>query len=256
MRKRITYQIIFLFTVIVLVNNFCLAQEENPYIRKGNTNYEKGNFDEAEENYRKSLEKNANSYKGSFNLGDAYYKQGKFSEAANQFEMLASKKYGKDTIAKAYHNLGNSYLKNYLSLPKMIANDSLGSEKEKLLSNSVDAFKNALKNNPKDEDSRYNLAYASRLLKEQQKKNQQNKKDDKKDDKNKNEDDKKNQNKQDDKQEKKEDKQQQQKPEENKISKEDAQRLLDASKNEEKNTQEKLKKEKALMQKGKVEKDW
>lgn len=248
----IRYNSYLLPFVCSLLGAFSLfAQDDHVLIREGNKNYEKGKYSEAEQSYQQSLQKKNDSYKGTFNLGDAYYKQGKYKEAINQFQMLSNKKTSSDTLARAYHNLGNSYLKNYLSQPKMLANDSMNSDKESMLSNSVEAYKKALKNNPKDEDTRYNLSYASRLLKEQKKQNQQNKKDkdeDKKDNKD-------NKDKKEDKKDQKQDQKQEQKPQD-KISKEDAQRLLEASNNEEKNTQEKLKREKAVGKKTAIEKDW
>jgi len=249
-----------LYIVLVVLSSLSLhfeslAQDDPALIRQGNKNYEKGKYGDAEQNYLNSLQKNKDSYKGAFNLGDAYYKQGKYKEAINQFEQLATKKVSKDTIAKAYHNLGNSYIENYKSQPKMIANDSANADKEKMLTDGIEAYKKALKNNPNDEDTRYNLAYANQLLKQQQKQNQQNKKNkdqkkDKKDQEKDNKEDKdKDKNKQDNK-DKKQDKNQQQ------LSKEDAKRMLDASNNEEKNTQEKLKKERVAGKKGDIEKDW
>lgn len=252
MIARITYKLFFIAAVCIAGYSF--AQEDHILIREGNKNYEKGKYSDAEQSYQKSLQKKNDSYKGTFNLGDAYYKQGKYKEAINEFQILSNKKTSSDTLAKAYHNLGNSYLKNYLSQPKMIANDSMSADREKMLTNGIDAYKNALKNNPNDEDTRYNLSYASRLLKQEQKQNQQNKKDkdkDKKDKKDNKDKDNKDQNKKDQKQEQK-----QQQQAQNKISKEDAQRLLEASNNEEKNTQEKLKREKAQGKKAPIEKDW
>lgn len=245
------YNSYILLFVCSLIGTFAsFAQDDHVLIREGNKNYEKGKYSEAEQSYQRSLQKKNDSYKGTFNLGDAYYKQGKYKEAINQFQMLSNKKTSSDTLARAYHNLGNSYLKNYLSQPKMIANDSMNSDKESMLSNSVEAYKKALKNNPKDEDTRYNLSYASRLLKEQKKQNQQNKKD-----KNEDKKDNKDKDKKEDKKDQKQDQKQEQKPQD-KISKEDAQRLLEASNNEEKNTQEKLKREKAAGKKTPIEKDW
>ncbi len=228
------------------------SQEEKKFIREGNNQYQKKNFVEAEKNYTRGLNKNKDSYKGSFNLGDAYYKQGKFSEAAEQFQMLTHKASSKDTLSKAYHNLGNSLLK------------------EKKYQEGVDAYKNALKNNPNDEDTRYNLAYAQQMLKQQQqqqKKDKDKKDKDKKDNKDKKDDkDKKNDKDKDDKdKDKKDDKQkndkdkknkEDQKPKENQISKEDAKRLLDALQNDEKNLQDKMKKSKTRGTQGKIEKDW
>jgi len=214
------------------------AQSEKKHLKEGNTLYEKSDYNNAEKEYSKALSKNKNSYKSSFNLGDAYYKQGKYEEAANQFQLLTHSATSKDTLAKAFHNLGNSLLKS------------------KKYQESVDAYKNALKNNPNDKETQYNLAYAQQYLKQQQQQQQKNK--DKKDDKKEKKDDKKDkkekqeENKKD--QEKKEEEKKEQ--EKNKISKEDAKRLLDALQNDEKNLQEKMKKGKTKGVKIEIEKDW
>jgi Ca-activated chloride channel family protein len=237
------------------------AQQEKSLVKDGNKLYEQKKYTEAEQNYRKSIQKKKNT-EGDFNLGDALYKQKKFDEASQQFTQLAGTPGNKALAAKAYHNLGNSLLEN------------------KKLEESVDAYKKALINNPKDDETRYNLAYAQEKLKQQQKdkdnkdnkdkKNDKNKKDnknqdkkdDKKDDKNKdNKNQDKNQDKKDDKkdenkngQDKKDQKDQQQQP--NKLSKEDAERMLDALNNDEKQTQDKLKNKKLKGVKVKIEKDW
>ncbi len=217
------------------------AQSEKKHIKDGNEAYKKSDYTTAEKEYNKALGKNKDSYKGSFNLGDAYYKQGKYEEAANQFQLLTHHATSKDTLAKAFHNLGNSLLKS------------------KKYQESVDAYKNALKNNPNDADTRYNLAYAQQYLKqqqEQQKKEEEKKEKEKKEEKK----DKKEKEKEEKEKEKKEkeEKEKNDKPEEqkNKISKEDAQRLLDALQNDEKNLQDKMKKIKAKGTKAEIEKDW
>ncbi len=130
----------FLFSCLPFA--FCLlpftlkAQGEKKFIRNGNNLYENKNFSEAEKNYTRGLNKNKDSYKSSFNLGDAYYKQGKNEEAASQFQSLTHRATSKDTLSKAYHNLGNALVKS------------------KKYQEAVDAYKNALKNNPDDEDTR------------------------------------------------------------------------------------------------------
>ncbi|MCW3102102.1 MAG: hypothetical protein JWO09_542 [Bacteroidetes bacterium] len=228
------------------------SQQEKKYVVEGNKNYKDKKFPEAEKNFKAGLNKNKNSYSSSFNLGDAYYKQEKYEEAAEQFQLLTHRASSKDTLAKAYHNLGNSLLRL------------------KKYQESVDAYKNALRNNPNDEETRYNLAMAQQYLKQQQQQQQKNKdkdkdqKDDKKDKDNKKDQDKKDKDKKDQEQKDKEqkdrenkDKKDQKKPEENKnnISKEDAQRLLDALQNDEKNLQNKVKKGQRGM-KVQIEKDW
>jgi Ca-activated chloride channel homolog len=211
------------------------AQSDLKLIRDGNKKYNGDNFSDAETSYRKSLEKNNKSFEGEFNLGDALYKQGKYSEAADKFRNLSSQNLEKETLAKVYHNLGNSLLK------------------DQKLEESVEAYKRALQSNPKDEDTRYNLAYAMSQMKQEQQQ---------KDDKSKDKKDKKDENKKEEKQEqqkeekaeeKKQDAQEARKKEE-KISKEDAERILQALNNQEKEAQKKLGKKEAV--RIRIEKDW
>ena len=239
-----------MLAISCLFSTVTRAQQEKQFIYHGNDQYKKKNYSAAEKQYQSALSKNKDSYKGAFNLGDAYYNQGKYEDAANQFQLLTHRAASKDTLSKAYHNLGNSLLKS------------------KKYQESVDAFKNALKNNPNDEDTRYNLSYAQQMLKkqqEQQKKQQDKDKKDNKDnkdkkdkDKNKDKDkDKKDKDKQDkDKEKKDKDNKDQKKPDQNNISKEDAKRILDALQNDEKNVQDKVKKGKMNAVKVKIEKDW
>lgn len=224
-----------------------LAQKEKKFIFEGNKQYAAGNYSEAEKSYARALIKNKDSYKATFNLGNAYYQQGKYEEAAQQFQLLTHRATSKDSLAKAYHNLGNALmqLKKYQE--------------------GANAYKNALKNNPNDEDTRYNLAYAQQMLKQQQQQNKDNK--DKKDDKDnkdqkdeENKDDKDKEKKEQDKKDqeekdKKDENKEEEKPKKEEISKEDAQRLLDALQNDEKNLQDKHKKGKTGV-KIQIEKDW
>jgi Ca-activated chloride channel family protein len=250
---------------IVLQGSVVFAQKEKRDIHNGNKFYQQQKYAEAEASYRKSVEKTKESVAGNFNLGDALYKQKKFDNAAQKFNEIATTSDNKSVKAQAYHNLGNSLLES------------------KKLEESIEAYKKSLMNNPKDDQTRYNLAYAQEKLKQQQqqekndknknkdkkdqdKKNQdQNKKDQEKKDQDKKDQDKKDQEKKDkdqqdkdkndqDKKDKKD--QQGQQPQADKLSKEDAERMLEALKNEEKNTQDKLKNKKAKGVKKRIVKDW
>lgn len=259
---------------IVLQGFVVFAQKEKKDIHNGNKLYKQGDYAKAEESYRKSVEKTKESVAGNFNLGDALYKQKKFENAAQKFTEIASTSDNKAVKAQAYHNLGNSLLES------------------KKLEESIEAYKKSLMNNPKDDQTRYNLAYAQEKLKQQQqqdnndknkdknkdKKDQDKKDQDKKDkdekdkdkdqqDKDKKDQDKKDQDKKDedkkdkdkgdkDKQDQDKKDQQGQQPQPDKLSKEDAERMLEALKNEEKNTQDKLKNKKAKGVKGRIVKDW
>ncbi|MFI5164533.1 MAG: tetratricopeptide repeat protein [Bacteroidia bacterium] len=215
---------------------FAQTTDEQKLIRDGNKKYKEQKFPEAQKDYLDALSKKANSYRGTFNLGDAYYKMGKYKEASEQFESLTARKSSDDTLSKVYHNLGNSYLK------------------QKEFEKSINAYKNALKKNDIDDETRYNLAYAQRMLKQQeeQKKKQQQKKDqDKKNkDKNKDKNDEKNKDK------KKDDKKDQQQQNQQNVSKDDAQRLLEAMNNDEKKLRDKMNQQKVKVAKNQIEKDW
>ncbi len=244
-----------LIIILLLLPSLCIAQKDAKLIREGNKSFKKGEFKEAEINYRKSLEVNKASIKGEFNLGDALYELKDYEGSQQQFEAISKKIDDPIQRAEAFHNLGNSFL----------ATDKY--------QESIDAYKNALRNNPADMDTKYNLEYARQKLDEQQKQDQENKdenkdqdnKDDQEDQQDKKDQDQKDdQDKQDQKdQEKNQDqnqdeqqqKNQQQQPKQ--ISKQDAERMLEAMKNDEKKTIEKLQKANAKNAKvTKSEKDW
>lgn len=245
--KRTTITVIFVFAAAAL-----FAQQKK-YIHKGNELYRQQKYKEAEEDYRKSTADSASGSKtgnalGNFNLGDALYREKKYADAGAQFNKLASSANNKTLTARAYHNLGNSLLQS------------------NKLEEAIDAYKKSLLNNPKDDETRYNLAYAEQKLKKQQQQNkqgqqnknqnnqnQQNKDKQNQNDKNK---DNKDQNKQQQQNKQDQQKQQQNQQQPNQISKEDAERMLDALSNEEKQTQDKLK-DKRLHGTGKnIIKDW
>lgn len=255
---------LFLAMTIILTVAFgsaAFAQEPNDLITKGNKLYEEGKFGEAEMIYREGQEAGADPFISGFNLGDALFKQERYEEAANLFQTLPNLTDDKEQKAAAYHNLGNSFLK---------------AEK---FQESVDAYKQSLRNNPRDLETKYNLSYAKRMLQEQQEQQQQqDQNQDKKDNQEKKDDQQKHdQQQQDQKQDEKKDdeqkqdqqqqnqdqnkeeqqEQQQQQPQENKISKEDAERMLDALNQDEKEIRDRLEKQKVKKGvKGKIEKDW
>lgn len=242
------------YIILLLFPTLLFAQSEAKLIRHGNKEFKKRDYKAAEINYRKSLEKNNKSVKGEFNLGDALYELEDYENAAKLFQDLGKKEIPAEQLGEVFHNLGNTFL-----------------ETEKY-QESIEAYKNALRRNPADLDTKYNLEYARQKLKEQQEQEQEQKdkdKDQEKDqDKEKKDDEKKDQEKKDDQQDDKDQKQNddpnqkddqknQQKQQPKQISKKDAERMLAALNNEEKKTIQKLKKEKAKAAKGvKTEKDW
>lgn len=216
--------------MLLLAPFVAFSQKERYVLREGNNNYNNGRYKQAEQYYSEALKEKNNYFKAEYNLGNALYKQGKFADATGQYDVFIKNTGNKDTLTRAFHNLGNSYLK------------------QKKYEDAIKAYKSSLKLNPKDEDTRYNLAYAKKKL-EEQKKNDKGK--DNKDNKD-NKDEKKDQQKQENK-----DKKDGQK-EQPKMSKEEAQRMLEALKNAEQKLQELHNKKKGdkRYEKQNTDKDW
>ena len=217
---------------LLLVAITASAQTDRQYIREGNKQFRVGQYDKAEVSYRKAVEKNPKNPQAAYNLGNALMAQKKDSAAVQQFEQATRIETNPLRKAAAYHNMG------------------VICQTHKMYGEAIEAYKNALRLNPNDDETRYNLVLCKKQKQKQDKNQQQNqdKKDDqKKDDQKK--DDQKDQNK-----DKKDDKQQQQqKPQ---MSKDNAEQLLNAAIQNEKMTQDKMKKQQQKPQRRNVLKNW
>ena len=236
-----------IFIILILFSSHLFAQSGQKLVRQGNKHYEENKYKEAEIDYRKSLEKDKSSVPGRFNLGDAMYKQKNYQEAIMAFDTVRNSKAGKDVLSKAYYNLGNSLLN--------FAQDSAG-QKTQALPASIEAYKNSLRYNPEDMDTKYNLAYAYKMMQQQQQQQQNQQQDQKQDQKNQQQDQQ-SQDQQKDKQQQQDQQQaQQQQQQQKQLSKAEAERMLDAMQNDEKNTIEKLREKYAKPVRVSIEKDW
>lgn len=191
------------------------AQNDKALIKKGNKEYAKEQYDKAAQEYRKALEKNPANATARFNLGNALYRNNKTDEAVNAFDAAANAAESKKDKAKALYNKG-VVLQN-----------------KNKLADCIDAYKNSLKLNPGDEDTRQNLQLALKQQRQQQQQQQQNDKK-KQDPRKKNDQQKQNP--------KDENKPNQPKPAPSKISKQDAEQKLKALLQQEQNLQDKLRK--------------
>jgi len=231
--KRILYILIGLLCHITMVQ----AQSDRQLIREGNRLYRSGKYAQAETAYRKAVSKNQQNARAVYNLGCALMKQNNDSAAIDQFTKAAEMDADKANRALAYHNMGVMY------------------QQKKNYQEAIRAYQDALRNNPKDADSRYNLALCKRQQQKQQQQKQQQQQDNKDQQKDKNKD--KNQQKDKDKKQnqQQDQKNQQQKPKEQ-MSKENAEQLLNAAMQQEKETQQRLKKAMQQPQRRKLEKNW
>ena len=233
-----------LATAIALI---CLAgqffeaygQADRRLIREGNRLYQKEQFDESELSYRRALENDSDSPQARFNLGNALFKQERYDESQRFFSDLAGEIDDPVNRAKVFHNLGNSLL--------------MSDQVEQ----SIEAYKEALRNNPYDSETRYNLAYAQHLLDQSEDQEEGDDQDqgndddseqgdedneqggDKNDqgDEQENDDGNRDQDRQDDREEEREG---QPEPRPDQITPEDAMRMLEAADREEQRVQQKL----------------
>ena len=236
LQKRCIGLVLMMFAAIFSAS---AQKAERDYIRKGNRAFKDSVFVDAEVNYRKSLEVNPKSSISMYNLGNTLVRQNKVQEAMEQYSAAAKIEKDKLKLAYIFHNIGDIF------------------QTQKDYAKAVEAYKESLRKNPKDDETRYNLALAQKLLKDQEQ-NQQNQ--DQNQDQNK-EQEKKEQEKKD--QENKQDQQnnqQQQPPQSQKqneqMSKENAEQLLKSVMQDEKDVQDKVKKQQQVIQGGRLEKDW
>lgn len=235
--------------IVLLVSIGIFAQQQKDFaLPEGNKQFTKKQYAEAEANYRISKAMNAKRAAAAYNLGNAIYKQNQPGEAKYAYAKAIDVAKDKQQKYAAYHNIGNVFMK------------------EKAYDKAVEAYKNALRNNPKDEETRYNFAYAKKMLKENPPKKDDEKKDknkdknkdkkddpkqDQKDNKPKDGDDKK-----DDQGKPKEDQNQKPQPKPGNVPKDRMQNLLDAVNNEEKKIQDKVNAKKVKGKPVENAKDW
>lgn len=241
MQQNKKYSTHIILLVLVLMSISSLAQKDAMKLYEGNRFYFDSNYVQSTYAYREALKINPKNTKANFNLGAALYRNGKeiknskqgilqgkqkvspdslanlvFEEAAQNFAVVANTVSDKDTLHRAWHNIGNCYLQ------------------KKDYEQAITAYKKALKFDHKDEETRYNLAYALKNRPPKQNKGgggqDQNQ-------------DQKNQ-------------QQKQQQQQQQINKEDAERLLKALMNAEKKAQEKRKQKQEDASKSDPDKDW
>ena len=229
-----------IISLLFLIPLAVFAQNERKIIRQGVKAYHEGEYDAAEVQFRKAGDINPESFEAEFNTGAALYGQEKFEETVKQYEPLVETGSDPEFLAHVWHNIGNSLLESQQYEP------------------SVEAYKNSLRLNPTDSDTKYNLAYAKKKLQEQQQQKQENQDQQNQDQENQ---DQKNQDQEQEKQdqgeqqpEQKDQREQQPRPQE--ISTEDAERMLNAIQQQEKDVKEKVDKKRAAAIKVKTEKDW
>ena len=223
---------IILLTLVSLAS--CLsplnatAQTDRQYVRQGNKQFRSGDYANAEVSYRKAIEKNGRNAQALYNLGNALMAQNKDSAAVEQFQKAAQAESNPLRKSKSYHNIG------------------VMCQGHQMYSEAIEAYKQSLRLNPTDEETRYNLALCKRQQQQQQQQKQQQKQD------------KKDEQQKQDKQQQQKQQQQKQQPQQQppQMSKENAEQLLKAAMQQEKQTQQRMKKAQQQPQRRSVLKNW
>lgn len=212
-----------------------MAQADRSSIRKGNREYRRQNYSAAEVEYRKAVASNNVNPQALYNLGCALMVQNKGEEAVKMFQKAAQYEKSKNRRAMIYHNIGEIC------------------QMSKVFDEAVKAYSESLRNNPHDDETRYNLVLCKRQQKNQN--NQNNKDNDKNQNNNKGQDKQQDKNSQNDK-DKNKDQNKQQQQQQQQLSKENAEQMLNAAMQEEKQTQERLNKQRQGVSGKRLEKNW
>mgnify|MGYP001484717697 FL=1 len=231
----------YLLIILIGVTNITEAQNKKSFLKEGNKLFSDSSYNASEIKYRKSLEKDQDYFSASYNLANSIYKQERFDESSSLYESLQDNARNNHELSQIYHNKGNSLMKQ---------------QKTDL---AIKAYKDALRENPNDEDTRFNLAYAKKIKqKEEENKDKENKDEENKEEENKEKKDKEKKDEKNKEQENKDEENKEQEKEEKKdqMSKEDAEKMLEALEQKEKELQEKLQKKKVKGKKIKILKDW
>jgi len=246
-------------------------QKANDYVYEGNELIGTEDYISAEMEYRKAISELPTNVAGTYNLGNSYYQNGQYDEALFRHTQAAENASSKEEKHKAYHNIGNILMKN------------------KMCKEAVEAFKNALRNDPTDDETRYNFVIAKECAEQQQdeqdendkqekeeekegedeekdkgeneeKEDDQDKKDEGDEDKKEGDDQKDDQGKPKDEKDGKEGENKDQKgqpqPKQGQLSPQQIKNLLEAMNNQEQKVQQKINAEKQKGAKVKTEKDW
>lgn len=211
MKSEMARHIILILLLYVATMSY--AQTDRQFVRNGNKHFYKQQYDKAEVQYRKAVSKNPSNPQALYNLGCALMMQNKDSAAIVQYQKAAKVEKNKLRLASVYHNIG------------------VICQNHKMYGDAIKAYEQSLRNNPKDNETRYNLALCKKMQKDNKNKNDNKKKNDNN----------KQQNNKDRNNNKEKDKNKQQQPKEQ-MSKDNAEQLINAAIQNEKATQQRLKK--------------
>lgn len=220
--------------ILLIFSLSATAQTDRDFIRRGNRLMRDSVYDKAQVQYQKAIEKDNTNPISHFNLGNALLYQNKAEDAMKEYETAARLEKDKGRLAQIYHNMG------------------VVLQAAKQFDKAVACYRNSLRNDPTNDETRYNYALSLFQLKKNQ--GGQDNQDQQKDDKGQDEKQEKQQEQQ--KQQDKKDEQQQPQPQQDQMSRENAEQMLNAAMQDEKATQEKIQQAQQKRQQKQLQKQW
>ena len=244
---------------ILLIISLCMAvgsyaqRTDRDFVRRGNKLYADSLFVKAEVEYRRALDVNPQSMEAMYNLGNSLLAQQKAEEAMKQYQAAAS------LIPAGGRNIAVAD-EDKMKLAQIYHNMGVLLQSSQQLDACIEAYKSALRNNPRDHETRYNLTLAMKQRQQQQQEQQQNQdqqnQDQQKEEEKQEQEQQEQQNQQEQEQQEQQEQQQQQPQEQQDMSKENAEQMLNAIMQDEKEIQEKVQKAMQEVQPRRFEKDW
>lgn len=220
--------------ILLIFSLSAMAQTDRDFIRRGNRLMRDSVYDKAQVQYQKAIEKDNTNPISHFNLGNALLYQNKAEDAMKEYETAARLEKDKGRLAQIYHNMG------------------VVLQAAKQFDKAVACYRNSLRNDPTNDETRYNYALSLFQLKKNQggQDNQDQQKDDK------GQDVKQEKQQEQQKQQDKKDEQQQPQPQQDQMSRENAEQMLNAAMQDEKATQEKIQQAQQKRQQKQLQKQW
>lgn len=153
---RSIYVLILSFVGLLLAGTTA-AQSRHQLLRKGDRAYDLEHYQESEQYYRDAADRQFGDPQALYNLGSAFYQQGKWEDATKRFSQAAEAATDPLFKADALHNLGNAHLK------------------QQQFKEAVQAYEKSLRLRPGDAGTKQNLQMAKKKLREEQQRQQQQK---------------------------------------------------------------------------------
>lgn len=226
MNYRVLSIILTAVASLVFCEAMCQNMPERRLVRKGNRQYEKGDFDTSLDSYARALQQDPNCFEAKFNTANGQFRKELIDKSEQTLRKLAQDSTRTDIErSEVAYNLGNTLFV------------------QQRLEEALDCYRNAMRLNPEDKEAKFNYALTKELLKQQQNQQQQNQ--DQNQDQNQNQDQQQQPQNQDQDQ-----KEQQQQPDQQQISEQEQQAMLEAIQAQEDKTQDKLKEKKGVLIRG------